>query len=246
MTTPRRPVVVGVDDGQTAALDYAAALALRLGCAVRVVHAYVVPPAPMGAAYGVDIPESFRLRGQEIVDAAVRHLGSAHPGLVVEPVLHRGMAPALLESESAEASVLVIGPDASKPWYFRMFEGRIAHRLVEHAACPVVVVPETWGPAHDVASVVVLTDREADAQGPLSFAREAATTRGAELEIVHVDDRAEAVEIANQAGLLVIGRPQARHLTDLATDSLAQQLVSAVGCPVAVVPADYGDGTTSD
>lgn len=282
--TAPQSVVVGVDDGQHAALDYAAAEALRTGSPVRVVHAYVVPPSAMGAAYGVDVPESFREGGQEVLDSAVSHLTTNHPELVIEPVLRRGFAPGVLEAESGSARLLVIGPDASKPWYFRMFEGRVAHRLVEHAACPVVVVSDTWTPVHDASSVVVLVDGESRAHGPLAFAFEAAAQRGAELQVVHVepdadpehdaewhavrrlaetwfaahpgvlgsarvvhgDLRAAAIDVASTAGLLVLGRPHERRIANLALDSLAQDLVAAAGCPVAVVPAGHGLDVSPD
>lgn len=277
------PVVVGVADRQLAALDYAAAEALRAGCRVRVVHAYVVPPSAMGSVYGVDVPESFRAGGQEVLDGAVEHLRANRPTLEIEEVLCRGFAPAVLESESAGAQLLVIAPDTAKPWYFRMFEGRVAHRLVEHAACPVLVVPDTWTPAHDAAPVVVMIDGEAGAQGPLSFAFAAAADRGAELHVVHVDPdsapeheaewhavrrvadtwfaanprvqgsarvvrgdvRAAAMDVASDAGLLVLGRPRERRMPNLLMDSLAQDLIAAAGCPVAVVPAGYDRGATA-
>lgn len=279
------PVVVGVADRQLAALDYAAAEAIRAGSRVRIVHAYVVPPSAMGSVYGVDVPESFRLGGQEVLDAAVHHLRAGRPALEIEPVLCRGFAPAVLESMSADARLLIMAPDTAKPWYFRMFEGRVAHRLVEHAACPVVVVPDTWTPAHDAAPVVVMIDGEDSAQGPLSFAFAAAADRGAELHVVHVDPdsapeqdpewqavrrvadawfaanpqvrgsarvvggdvRAAAMDVASNAGLLVLGRPHERRIPNLLMDSLAQDLVAAAGCPVAVVPSGHGhgDGTAS-
>jgi nucleotide-binding universal stress UspA family protein len=84
------------------------------------------------------------------------------------------------------AGLRVIGPDESKPWFARILEGRVARHLVDHAKCPVAVVPDMWEPSRDDEPVVVIVDDEPLAQGALAFAFETAERRHVELRILHV------------------------------------------------------------
>ena len=270
-------VAVGVADKQPTVLDYARQEAERARCGIKVIHAYTVPPSAMGSIYSIDVPEAFREGGQEILDGAVSHLRESGSTVPIESVLTRGYAPSVLESESLSARVMIIGPDESKPWYVRMFEGRVARHLVEHAQCPVVVVPDSWHQGDENAPVIVMVDGETSAHGPLKFAFDTATARHAELRVLHVDPpkdglvdsewdvirrvvdswfdrhpqvrggcevvegnvRDAAVRAADGAGLLILGRPHERRLSNILMDSLAQEIIAEAGSPVAVVPAAY-------
>lgn len=271
-----QPVAVGIADEHPAVLAYARQEAERAGCGIRLVHAYAVPPSAMGSIYSIDIPEAFRAGGQEVLDAAVRELKEGGVTVPIESVLIRGYAPSVLESETRSARLLLIGPDESKPWYARMFEGRVARQLVEHAECPVIVVPDTWEGVDD-APVVVMVDGETSAHGPLAFAFATAAERRAELRVLHVtppkdgmedtqweairrvvdswfdrhpdvrggsqevarEVREAALSAAREAGLLILGRPHERRLSNILMDSLAQEIIAVAGSPVAVVPASY-------
>lgn len=272
-----RPVAVGVADKHPAVLAYAMAEAHRSSCSLRLVHAYVVPPSAMSSVYGLDVPGSFRAGGQEVLNEAVHYLHRQAPVVAVETVLRRGFAKEVLELEAQQARLMVIGADESKPWPLRIVEGRVAHHLVEHAACPVVVVPQSWTAAQDAGAVVVMVDGESTAHGPLAYACASASARDVELQVVHVDPGsgahpstdvlairrvvdvwfarypqvrgglhvvhgdvpAAALEAARGVGLLVLGRPHERRLINRAMDSLAQDMIAAAGCPVAVVPSGY-------
>jgi nucleotide-binding universal stress UspA family protein len=179
-------VAVGVAGDQPAVLDYARREAERAGCGMTLVHAYTVPPSAMGSMYGLDIPESFKAGGQAVLDEAVRQLSKEGAPDELDCVLTRGFAPAVLESQSRDARVMVIGPDEPKPWYIRLFEGSVARHLVEHAACPVVVVPAKWASSGESGPVVVMVDSVATSHGPLAYAFEAASTRHTELQVLHV------------------------------------------------------------
>lgn len=271
------PVAAGVADKQPTVLDYARQEAERAGCGLKLVHAYVVPPSAMGSIYSLDVPEAYRAGGQEILDEAVRHLKVGGNTAPIETVLIRGYAPSVLETESRSARQLIIGPDESKPWYIRLFEGKVAHELAEHGQCPVIVVPDSWRSTNDGAPVVVMVDGETSAHGPLKFAFETALARGAGLHVLHVtpptdgpvdsewdairrvvdswfdrhpqvrggsrevagEVRDTAIRAAEGTGLLILGRPHERRLSNLLMDSLAQEILAEAGSPVAVVPADY-------
>lgn len=180
------PVAVGVADRQTAAIDYARMEAERAGCGIKIVHAYTVPPSAMGPIYGLDVSEAYRVAGQEVLAAAMRHLNETANTAPVECVLKRGFAPSVLESESRSSRLMIIGPDESKPWYIRLFEGRSARHLAEHTGCPIVVVPDTWEGSRNAAPIVVMVDGETTAHGPLSFGFQIASARHAELQVLHV------------------------------------------------------------
>ena len=172
---------------------------------------------------------------------------------------------------------MIIGPDDHQPWYIKMYEGRVARHLAEHADCPVIVVPDSWHRSHDSAPIVVMVDGETTAHGPLQFAFETASARGAELHVLHVvtpemegrdaewesirrvvdawfdrhpevrgdsrvvsgDVHTAALHAAEGAGMLIVGRPHERRITTILMDSLAQEIIAATDCPVAVVPGAY-------
>jgi nucleotide-binding universal stress UspA family protein len=230
-TTAKKPVVVGVADKQPALLEYAREEAERAGCGVRLVHSYSVPPSAMGSLYGIDVPEMFRATGQEILAEAVGHLATSAGSVRVDGLLVRGFAPAVLESQSRSACLVVIGPDESKPWYIRLFEGRVAHHLVEHAACPVVVVPDSWQASSSHGPVVVMVHGVARAQGPLAFAFEVASSRQAELQVLHVsrDDRpdSEWETVRRVVDAWYDRHPQVSGRTRVVTDDVRDAAVRA-------------------
>jgi len=190
--TPRdvgRPITVGVADKQHAALAFAAEEARLSRCDLRVVHAYIVPPSPpqvMGTAYGFDIDGSFRESGREVLTDATDFLAQRDGDLVVHPVLERGPASMILIGTSATSRLLVLGPDDAVPWYSRLFQSRVARRLADDAACPVVVVPDTWTAQNSAQGVTLLLDGESVAQGPLRYAFEHAARHDAVLHVVHL------------------------------------------------------------
>ena len=180
-------VAVGIAAGQrTTVLDYASREAESAGCGIKIVHAYTVPPSAMGPIYGLDVSEAYRAAGQKVLAAAMRHLSETANTAPVECVLTRGFAPSVLEFESRSSRLMIIGPDESKPWYIRLFEGKSARHLAEHAECPIVVVPDTWEESRDTAPIVVMVDGETTAHGPLSFGFQIASARHVELQVLHV------------------------------------------------------------
>ena len=182
----RRTIAVGVVAGQDAVLDFAQVEAELTRSHLLLVHAYEVLPTIAAPALGLDLAEDFRLGGQEILAEALEHLARSGVACRVERVLTRGHAPAVLEAESRRARLMIIGQDADKPLIVRLFEGRVARRLVEHADCPVVVVPDSWRPDQGSGPVVVMIDGHSTAHGPLALAFETAATHDAELQVLHV------------------------------------------------------------
>ncbi|MFI5429581.1 universal stress protein [Aeromicrobium sp. UC242_57] len=227
--TDLRPVLVGVADRQSTILDYAAREAVRAQCALRLVRSYAVPPSPPVAVAGVDIPASYRAGAQDVLDDAVGLVEQGHPGLQVETVLAKGHTPGVLEQESHQARLIVIGPPARKPWYVRCSRAR---SRTTSSSTPAVL--SSWCPTSGTTRLTrgrswswsTRSRRHRSRWSSLGRWRRAAEPQ---LQVVQSegDAREVALAAAEQAGLLVL------------TDSFAQKVVGVATCPVAVVPASF-------
>jgi len=126
---PREQVVVGVDARRPAeaALDFAFDAARRYGLPLRVLHAWPSPQLP-----GL-VDET------ELLARSVARWRAAHPEVeVVEDAEPAGAGQVLVEA-SAKARLLVVGRRGTS-WGHRL--GPVAHAVLHHATCPVVLVPE--------------------------------------------------------------------------------------------------------
>jgi nucleotide-binding universal stress UspA family protein len=150
--TDPAPVLVGVEDVDAhAALRWAAVEAERLGLPLRVLHAYSTETSyPWGYGYplpaGVlhDVEEAARSNALSVLEDAAERVRDEFPGLAVTTTVARTSAAASLVTASQEACVVVVGRRAHKhPWVAAL--GSVSLAVAAHAACPVVVVPESQG-----------------------------------------------------------------------------------------------------
>ena len=185
------PVVAGIAEKDPAVLDYALEEAKRWDTPLRLVHTYVVPPSAMGSAYGLDVSAACRNDAEQVIEDAVDYAQSRGSAPPLETSVMRGTAGPVLDRLSRGARAIVIGPDSHKPWAVRLFEGRTARHLVQHAACPVVVVPDFWEPKPGRGRVAVLIDRVGLSDGPLRYAFDAARRRGGHVRVVQADSQYE-------------------------------------------------------
>lgn len=135
-------VVVGADETSRsqAAIEYAFLQASLRRLPLRVVHC--VAPMPYHEEY-VPLDEErdeLPLHRLELSEA-VAGLREKFPDVQVELVLARGPAPAHLVEESRRARLLVLGAHHRSVW--DLFLGSVNRSVVEHALCPVAVVPGT-------------------------------------------------------------------------------------------------------
>lgn len=136
-------VCVGVDgtDGGTAAVEYAAAEAARLGVGLHLVHVIpmTVPITPMFPLMPVDLDPIGReiLRDGEKV--AARVLSSAE----VTSSLHHGSPVASLVQVAEGAGVVVLGRQR-RSVIERLLTGSTASAVGARSSTPVVVVPPGW------------------------------------------------------------------------------------------------------
>ncbi|MDQ3155239.1 MAG: universal stress protein [Actinomycetota bacterium] len=187
-----RPIVVGVEDKQHAALRYALSEADSQGCGIRLVHAYSLS-ASGPALLGDDALEASAEAAYAILDNARDFIDAQDIKVPVEYAVEFGAPTQILEAEARNARALVLGPE-NAAWYERILAGEVGSWLATRAECPVIVVPEYWYP-HQVrrGGVVVTIDGATDAHGPLTFAFRTADRLDQELHVLHVIPPATSV-----------------------------------------------------
>jgi nucleotide-binding universal stress UspA family protein len=136
----RGRVTVGFDGsaGAHAALAAAAPLAQAAGCALRVVSVFAPdasPPPWLATPPGfLRITEDAERSARALLDGAVRGLPEA------EPVFLHGEPARELAREAEDADLLLIGSRGYGPAPAVLL-GAVSGRLMETAACPVLIVP---------------------------------------------------------------------------------------------------------
>ncbi|MEV7286297.1 universal stress protein [Streptomyces sp. NPDC093252] len=150
---PHGRIVVGVGAESAEALRFAADEARRRGAVLEAVRAWKAPaqgsPSPAALA-----GESARHRAEraareldEAVESALKELADipglpdAVPGAEVRRRTVEGPARTVLVDVAEGADLVVVGAKR-RPRSFGLQLGRVTHRVLHHAPCPVVVVPE--------------------------------------------------------------------------------------------------------
>lgn len=142
-TTPlHRRIVVGVGEHgkQSPAVRFACEEARRRGAALDAVRAWRVP-ARETTDHPLMSPEAARLHEQEAVDVLDTALENVPGDIEVDRHTVEGPARSVLVAASHDADLLVVGA-RRRPRTFGLQLGRVAHGVLHHSACPVVVVPE--------------------------------------------------------------------------------------------------------
>lgn len=177
MSDRTAPIVVGVDGSQAAliALDWAAAEAERVGCPLRVVHAWRPYPYEVGSPTALELAE-------QVLQAAKERLADRDVEVTAEACVGAPRWALLREAENARA--LVVG---------RRGAGRLVHLVMgstslavaTHSEVPVVVIPERWEPPAELrGKIVVGVDGSPRSQPAVEHAFQQAADRGATLTAV--------------------------------------------------------------
>lgn len=176
-------VVAGYDGSpeSVAAVTWAAGSARRLGLPLQVVHVWGLagqldtPPLGTASAY-------IRSGAQDVAEEGARVARAAAPTIEVTAVLDDGPPARALVARAAGARLLVLGRQGSARLPGLLL-GSVALGTVQHAPCPVVVVPRA---ARDVATglVVVGVDGSPHSLGAVDAAGRYATGAGAHLRAV--------------------------------------------------------------
>lgn len=183
-------VVVGVDgsDQSHAALEWAAAEAVRRGLPLHIVHALGMPL--IVSAYGG--PERFQptseISGQAdaVVTSAKEKAAGLQPSLKIETVTALEEAPLALIRQSHPRDLIVVGSRGLGS-VAALFVGSVSVRVAAQAPCPVVVVPSDNGkPTRTrLDRVVVGVDDSKNARRALGLAVGLAAETEGELVVVN-------------------------------------------------------------
>ena len=188
-TTPRPPVVVGVDGSDSAlqATRWAARSAALRELPLHIVHACVLPPInhPTTAASQARWIDSLTENGQHIITEAVHVARVAAPHIEIATFHDVGTAAEVLIEKSADAQSVVLG-SRGLGGFEGMLVGSVAVALAAHGHGPVIVVrglgdrpPRTDGP------VVVGVDGSPASEAAIGYAFEEASMCAAPLIAVH-------------------------------------------------------------
>jgi nucleotide-binding universal stress UspA family protein len=185
----RSRIVAGVDGSECAltAVRWAAAEAARRRLPLRLVAAHMWPAGGLAGDPGLGVDPRTVLRDVVLGHLAVAAVEAAvAPGLVVEQAAVEGDPVAVLEAESQQAGLVVLG-DRGLGGFTGLLMGSVAVALSAHGACPVVVVRgiETDPAVPRPEPVVVGVDGSPGGAAAVAFAAEAAELRGVPLVAVH-------------------------------------------------------------
>ena len=139
----RNELVVGLDDSPSgeAALQWAAAEAVRTKAVLRAVHALSWPFGAESTDPGVAYRALSHEQVDEIYRASItRVFDAVHPRPDWILQFARGDAGPVLVHQSEQAIALVIGTPAHG-WLGRLIVESVAHYCLSHASCPVMAVP---------------------------------------------------------------------------------------------------------
>lgn len=141
---PRRgQVVIGWSDDATAeaALDFAAAEALRAGADLTIVHTWSAPGAfsMEGAGWDIVVQELMAAHRKLLADAAHR-IKAAYPALSVTHILHAGSAAVAIVRAAMRASLVVVG-SRGRGAVAGFFLGSVSHDVLLDMPAPVAVIP---------------------------------------------------------------------------------------------------------
>lgn len=149
-------VVAGWDDDRTsdAALDLAAAEAVRAGRPLVVVHSWRVPAAIGVETAGSGIMfEALASANLELLTEATDRIRKAHPDLSVSGHLETGSAAISLVKAAKDASLVVVG-SRGRGVIAGFVLGSVSHDLLMNMPAPVMVVPHVDEPVDVYPEIV--------------------------------------------------------------------------------------------
>ncbi|MGW5929831.1 universal stress protein [Streptomyces anulatus] len=133
---------MGGRDVEAPAVRFAFREAAARGCALSVLSAWR-QPTPRPAEHMLitgDPAHSAEARAAALLDKALEGPARDYPDVRVSRATPEGAAAKILVERSAAADLLVVGGRQGS--FIGLELGRVAHRALHHAACPVVVVPQ--------------------------------------------------------------------------------------------------------
>ncbi len=137
-------ITVGVDGSVNAAhaLAYAGTLAERLGMTLDVVIAFQTTSAtPRGYLVNAVPLRRAQELAREVLDRTIDETLGERAELVATCAVVHGPAGQVLVERGRHAQMLVVGARGTRRTVTRLLLGSVAGHCVQHAPCPVLVVP---------------------------------------------------------------------------------------------------------
>jgi nucleotide-binding universal stress UspA family protein len=138
-----KTIVVGVDGspGSQAAVEFGAGEAAAHGATLRLVSAWEVPATVLSSSGATsEIYLSFEDEARRMVADAAARAKELEPAVSVEEQVVEGYAGNVLIDEAQSADLVVIGR-RGRGALAELLLGSVSHQVVDHAKCPVVIVP---------------------------------------------------------------------------------------------------------
>jgi nucleotide-binding universal stress UspA family protein len=221
VSAQRRDLVVAGIDGSRCARDaarWAAAEAIRRHGALRLIHAYSLPPAgyPGYNPYPAALLTQLREEGEALLADTAAALGHDHPTLDITTGQIHGDTPTVLQRASKDAVLTVVGAHGKH----RISLGTVATAIAAKNPVPVAVIRP--GDAHTNGPVIVGIDGSPASEYAIAFAFDAAALRGAPLIAVHAwTDRTLDGPVPAHSAVTVEPQPIAESEGALLADQLA-------------------------
>ena len=140
-------ILVGVDGSESAgmALEFAVEEAALRNARLKVVSVWEVSTqAQRGAMAAPDVFEGLQRLGEAIVAEAVAHAKELQPDVHSEGAVLNGRPQTVLVEEAQRATLLVVGR-RGQGGLASLLLGSVSGHVVNHAPCPVTVVPPRAG-----------------------------------------------------------------------------------------------------
>lgn len=139
-------IVVGVDGSPNSerALDWAMKQAAAVHVALTVIAVHEVPKSYWGGIPVIgpaDEPLLGKLRqaAEEMTQRAASRLGDARPASVTVRAVNGFVVKELVDA-SQDADLVVVGARSGSE-FARLLVGSVSSEVIQHSACPVVIVP---------------------------------------------------------------------------------------------------------
>jgi nucleotide-binding universal stress UspA family protein len=138
-------IIVGMDGSSCAeaALEWAAEEASVRNAKLRAVAVWEIGPTPVERFPTLDLIEAYRSGADEAVRAAEEYLDSDWPELDGTAETWEGNPADVLISLASASDLLVVG-NRGRGDVASLVLGSVSHHVVQHASCPVVVIPQLW------------------------------------------------------------------------------------------------------
>ncbi|WP_193776713.1 universal stress protein [Streptomyces sp. E2N166] len=139
-------VLLGAGDPDTSreAVRFAFQEAETRDCELDVVRTWRCPEyeSTDAGGRGADSGHQHEERASALIDTLIAEEVASHPAVRLRRVTIEGPARKVLVARSAAADLVVVGA-RRRSGHFGLQLGRVTHTLLQHAACPVAVVPQT-------------------------------------------------------------------------------------------------------